>query len=135
MKFLKIYTDGGSRGNPGKAACAFVVIQEGRILHKEGFYLGKKTNNEAEYLGLIKALNWLKKEGPKVKTVQFFLDSELLVKQLSGSFKVKSKNLMPLIKISKFLIKNLGINILFTSIPREENRLADRIVNNVLNAN
>ncbi|MEM4237587.1 MAG: ribonuclease HI family protein [Candidatus Nitrosocaldaceae archaeon] len=133
IESLKIYTDGGARGNPGEAACAFVVIKDGKILYKSGFYLGKKTNNEAEYFGVIKSLEWLlKKRFYKIKAV-FFLDSELITKQLSGAFKVKSRNLKSLFRIVKFLEKRLDAKLSFNSIPREKNKIADRIVNIVLN--
>lgn len=132
MKSLKIYTDGGSRGNPGKAACAFVVVDNGKVLYKQGFYLGRKTNNEAEYFGVIKALEWLSREKLPLKEAVFFLDSELLTRQLSGEYRVKSKNLIPLKKTIESLQRGIDGRFIFRSIPREKNRLADWMVNQVL---
>lgn len=130
--FLKVYSDGGSRGNPGPSACAYVFIDEGKILHKDSKFLGKKTNNEAEYYGLIIALEWLKKnlENFKNRTgVKFYLDSELVVKQVNGLYKVKGSNLKPLhLKVSN-LIKDVKMKTYFFSIPREKNKIADRLLN------
>ncbi|KKQ24896.1 MAG: ribonuclease HI, ribonuclease HI, partial [Microgenomates group bacterium GW2011_GWC1_37_12b] len=89
---IKIFTDGGSRGNPGPAASAFVVFENNKILTKEGKFLGNATNNIAEYSALLLAVEWLNKN-KLTENIKFFLDSELIVKQLNKTYKIKNKNL------------------------------------------
>ena len=131
---ITIHTDGGSRGNPGPAAIGVVV--EGLMGKKEyGEYIGETTNNEAEYRAVIFALKKAKQlissDKCSESMVEFFLDSELVVKQLNKEYKLKDKN------IQNFFIEiwNLTFDfggVSFRYIPREENREADRIVNQVL---
>ncbi len=134
---LKIYTDGGARGNPGPGACAFVVIERENVIYKESFFLGRSTNNEAEYNAVLMALRWLLKNKNKTKndTITFILDSELVVRQLTGAYKVKSKNLKTLASKIKILEKEINKRFNYFSVRREENRLADRLVNEVLDEN
>jgi len=132
MEQIYIYVDGGSRGNPGKAAAAFVVIENGKILVKKGFYIGNGTNNEAEYSSVIFALQWLVDKGAGYDRINIFLDSELVTKQLKGKYKIKSKNLMPLMRKARVLEKKISSQINYKNIPREKNRLADYMVNKVL---
>ena len=130
-----IHTDGGSRGNPGPAAIG-VVIESDLIGKKEyGEYIGEATNNEAEYRAVIFALKKLKQligsDKCSASSVEFLLDSELIAKQLNKEYKLKDKN------IQNFFIEiwNLTFDfggVSFRHIPREENREADRIVNQVL---
>lgn len=135
---LKIYSDGGSRGNPGPSASAFVVIDGGKIIHKESKYLGRKTNNEAEYYGVIIALNWLIKNktalNDKVKAF-FYLDSELVTRQISGVYRVKGNNLKPLYNKVKNSLTLLELQVIFNSIPREKNKIADFILNKEIDEN
>ncbi len=134
---LIIYGDGGSRGNPGPAAAAFVVHEDGRVLHEEGFFLGETTNNVAEYTCVIKALEWMNQES-RIKNQEsriiFYLDSELVVKQLMGIYKIKSKNLIPLARKIKEMENDLAIKIKFVNVPREKNTEADLLVNQTLDA-
>jgi ribonuclease HI len=132
MKKLSIYVDGGSRGNPGRSAAAFVVIENGKVISKKGFFLGIKTNNEAEYSSVIFALKWLSEKKEEFEKVNLLLDSELVTKQLRGEYKMKSKNLMPLLKEARSLEKIISSKIVYRNIPREKNRLADHMVNKVL---
>lgn len=134
---LKIYTDGGARGNPGPAACAFVVIDSGNVIHKESKFLGRATNNEAEYEAVLLALLWLSRNNDNLKkeSMTFVLDSELVARQLMGFYKVKSKNLEVLVKKVKLLEKGIEKRISYVSVRREENRLADGLVNEVLDEN
>lgn len=138
---ITIYCDGGSRGNPGPSASAFVITKanlELKIKNSEfSKFLGKATNNEAEYSAVIFALKKIKqligKEKIKRSEIEIKADSELLVKQLNGEYKIKEKNLIP------FFIEiwNLKIDfnkIKFTHIPREENKQADILVNKELNS-
>ncbi len=131
---ITIHTDGGSRGNPGPAAIGVVI--EGSMGKKEyGEYIGETTNNEAEYRAVIFALKKLKpligSDKCRESLVEFALDSELIVKQLNKEYKLKDKN------IQNFFIEiwNLTFDfgrVSFRHIPREENKEADRIVNQVL---
>ncbi len=131
---LTIHTDGGSRGNPGPAACAFIAEQGDRILKKQSKYLGKTTNNIAEYEGVILALNWLYKKIKDLETdsVDFFLDSELVVKQLNGIYKIKNVELYTRSCLIKKIIGEIGKIVSFKNIPREENIVADLLLNNEL---
>jgi ribonuclease HI len=132
QSIYKIHTDGGSRGNPGPAAAGYVI--EGVTTGKKeyGEYLGETTNNEAEYRAVILALKKLKSligvEKSSEATVNLFLDSELVCKQLSGEYKLKEPDMQG------FFIEiwNLRLDfkkITFTHIPREKNSQADRLVN------
>lgn len=141
MNKIIIHTDGGSRGNPGPAAVGVVISAsgggEGSTTWKKeyGEYIGETTNNEAEYRAVIFALKKLKPlfglDKCQESLVEFFLDSELIVKQLNKEYKLKDKN------IQNFFIEiwNLTFDfgdVSFRYIPREENQEADRIVNQVL---
>lgn len=142
MKNIVIYADGGSRGNPGKAAIGVVVFEENGVpreaLAKWGEYLGDGlTNNEAEYQAVIYALKKFKavfgKKIAEVSEVEVRSDSELLVNQMNGKYKLENE------KIQKFFIEiwNLKIdfaNVKFTAIPREKNKEADALVNEALDA-
>jgi len=91
---LSIYTDGASRGNPGPAGIGIVVTRNGKILYEDEKYLGKHTNNEAEYRAIIKALEI--GERYKAQKLNITSDSQLVIKQLKGLYRVKAKNLKPL---------------------------------------
>lgn len=137
-KFLKIYCDGGARGNPGPAAAAFVAFRDGEsLIYKRARYLGKKTNNEAEYYAVILALRWLA-ENPgyaESEVVHFYLDSELVTRQLSGDFKIKSKNLAKLFFVIRSLEKKLSLSTKYNHVPRVKNKLSDYMVNKILDEN
>jgi len=139
MKKIIIYTDGGSRGNPGKAAIGVVFYnQKNQLIKKYSHYLGDKiTNNEAEYQAVIFALKKFKalwgKQLAKNTEVEIRADSELMIKQLRGEYKILERTLQPL-----FLeIWNLKIDfkkIKFKLIPREKNKEADKLVNEALDS-
>ena len=124
---LIIYSDGGARGNPGPAAAGYVV--GGKSF---GEYIGETTNNVAEYkaliFGLKKGISLLGKEKAAETDVQCNLDSELLVRQLNGQYKVKNANLKPLF-LEALSAKRSYKSVSFTHIPREINKEADRMVN------
>jgi formyltetrahydrofolate-dependent phosphoribosylglycinamide formyltransferase len=126
-----VYTDGGSRGNPGPAAAGFVLTDPaGHSLCAKAFFLGQATNNVAEYTALVRALEAAGNIGLRKLTV--FSDSELLVKQLNGQYKVKSERIRPLFRQALNLLNELeSWNLKF--ITREENKQADRLVNQALN--
>lgn len=132
-KTLRVYCDGGARGNPGPAASAFIVISpEGKILAKKGVFIGETTNNVAEYSAVVSALEWLLDSRYSGETV-FFLDSQLVVKQMTGKFKIKNKKLLDLAFKIKSLEKKFKGKIFYKNIPREQNKIADLLVNKTLN--
>lgn len=135
-KILKIFCDGGSRNNPGPAACAFLVYDENnKLLKKSAKYLGKTTNNIAEYTAVIEALKWLKSTSSQLPDTSYFfyLDSKLVVNQLNGIFKIKSGHLRPLIIKIKQSEREINLPIYYHLIPRSQNKQADSLVNQVLN--
>jgi ribonuclease HI len=137
-KILKVYTDGGSRGNPGPSACAFVADLDGKKIHKESKFLGVQTNNFAEYSAITLALNWISKESPILNLkspIVFKSDSELIVKQLNGLYKIKNQSLKKLNEEVKKIISENNLDVIFKNIPREENTLADALVNQELDLN
>jgi len=124
---LTIYTDGGARGNPGPAAIGAVLMDEqSKVIAQISKCIGEATNNQAEYRAVIAALQ--KAKELKIGELDFFLDSELVVKQLKREYKVKNVDLAPL-----FLqVNNLVIGfkkVTFQYIRREQNVEADRLVN------
>lgn len=128
---LTIFCDGGSRGNPGKAAYGFVVYDYNQeVVYKEGKTLGVQTNNFAEYSAVVHALKWILKN-PQIQpqSIQFFLDSKLVVEQLSGEWKVKSESLRSLFHTAKTLERTLNMPIAYVHVPREKNTAADAMVN------
>ncbi len=132
MKILKLYTDGGARGNPGPAGFGFVIKDDkGNVLKREGRYLGGNlTNNQAEYKGLIAGLNQVLQMKPDY--LKCFLDSELIVRQLKGSYRVKDQNLKKLFAEVLFLTRKIG-RVEFTHVNRSGNREADQLMNKALN--
>jgi ribonuclease HI len=137
QKKLIIFTDGGSRGNPGLAGAGVVITDEAGIVLKENYrFLGHLTNNQAEYqaviLGLETAKRFFGKEVVASKKIEIKLDSELVARQLSGQYQIKEKDLWPaFMKIWNFQIKDFP-NLSFTYIPREKNKLADRLANKAM---
>ncbi len=122
------YIDGASRGNPGKAAYGvFIRIDEREVILK-GF-LGNKTNNVAEYEGLLALLNWAVDK--KIQSLKVFSDSKLLVEQIKGRYKIKSENLKDLNLKAKEIIKKIP-NFKIYYIKREHNKIADEIANKCL---
>ena len=132
--YIKIYTDGGARGNPGPSASAFLVINNSKIIYKRSRYFGKATNNEAEYNAVIDAYEWLTQSSLRetIKKVVFNIDSELVVKQLQEKYRTKSENLKPLIARIKSLENILKKEVVYKTVPREANKLADKLVNQKL---
>ena len=136
MTKLIIYTDGGSRGNPGPAATGVVIKDErGKNIKSYAETIGEATNNEAEYKAVILALKKIKalfgKEKIKNMNLQFKLDSELVVKQLTGEYKTEEKSLHPLFMEIWNLKTGFG-ELNFENVPREKNKEADRLVNEAL---
>jgi ribonuclease HI len=121
---LYVYTDGASRGNPGDAGIAYVIFNEKKsIIEKFSQYIGKNTNNVAEYLALLSAVEKVITYHPE--KVFFYLDSELVVKQLNGEYKIKNVKLIELYKKIKEMLKHCDCE--FIHIPRELNKYADKL--------
>lgn len=131
-KKIKIFSDGGARGNPGPAGIGAVLKDENdEIIAEISEYIGETTNNQAEYRALIAGLG--KAKELKGEEIECFLDSELVVKQLNREYKVKNKELSPL--FIKAWNLHLGFKkISFKHIPRELNKEADALVNKALDA-
>lgn len=124
---IKVFTDGGARGNPGIAGFGIHIEDEGgRDLFNEGKFLGIKTNNEAEYMGLIGALDWIDKNCSEAE-IEINSDSQLLVRQMKGIYKVKALHLKKLWGQAQELSQ--GKKIEFKEIRREFNSKADALAN------
>jgi ribonuclease HI/pterin-4a-carbinolamine dehydratase len=127
---IKIFGDGGSRGNPGPSASGFVILDmEDNVLVDKGVYLGVTTNNQAEYTSLKLALEEAQKMG--AREIQVYMDSLLVVNQMKGIFKVKNRDLWPIHDAIKQLCKQFE-HVSFSHVPREFNKLADAAVNRAL---
>ena len=128
---VTIHIDGGSRGNPGPAA-AGVVIQadDGAVLYEGGLYLGRATNNVAEYRGLLAGLKAAAEL--QASRVRVLSDSELLVRQMNGSYRVKNEGLLPLFEEAQELAAKFE-HCTFQHVPREQNKEADHLVNQAIN--
>lgn len=129
---LTIFSDGGARGNPGQAACAFVIFKNDKLQAQDAKYLKITTNNTAEYNGVILALRKVVEEKLQSEEITFKMDSELVVRQLTGKYKIKDKKLIDLALEVKKIIKENNLNINFVHVPRSENKLADKLVNEKL---
>lgn len=133
LQKLKIFTDGGARGNPGPAACGVIIKDENdKVIGKFSKYLGERTNNQAEYEGVILALTEAQKFGQV--EIAFYLDSLLVVNQLKGSYKVKEPELQKLF-VKIWNLSQKFKKITYTHVPRAMNALADRLVNEELDKN
>lgn len=129
---VKLFADGGSRGNPGPSASGFVVMNmDDKIIVKQGTYLGVTTNNQAEYQALKFGLEEAKRL--RVQIVHVYMDSLLVVNQMLGIFKVKNRDLWPIHDAVKQLATNFK-KITYTQVPRAYNKLADAAVNEALDA-
>jgi len=134
-----IFTDGGARGNPGPAGAGWLIYEDdpstssGRLLAKSKKYLGEKqTNNWAEYEALILGLQEAKKRGLTKRAIEVRMDSELIVKQMSGEYQVKEETLWPqYMKVHNLLVANFP-EFTFVHIPREKNKEADKLVNEAI---
>lgn len=127
-----LYTDGGSRGNPGPAAYGAVLFDPNeKLVWISGKYLGEMTNNQAEYEGIIRGL--LMAKGKKVKDITVYVDSDLAYKQITGQWKAKDKNIRTLLKRVENIIHYFD-SVEFHHTPRKGNLAADRVLNIVLDA-
>ena len=128
----RLYTDGGARGNPGPAAYGYVIeAEDGTVLAEEGMAIGVATNNVAEYRGLVAGLAKAAELG--IDEVEVRSDSELIVKQMRGEYRVKNESLRALsLEAARFARQLAGVE--YRHVRREQNELADSLVNRALDA-
>ena len=151
---IEVYSDGGARGNPGPAGIGAIIkilpvtsknAQQSPVTISK--YIGTATNNQAEYRAVIEALKWVKNQyqsnhfkptyevgsgEPENLEIECFLDSELIVEQLNQRYKLKNEGLKPLFWEIRDLVMALGGKVTFKYIPREQNKEADRLVNEAI---
>lgn len=128
MKTVEVWTDGASRGNPGPASFGTICEVDGKLTFQDSFEIGIKTNNAAEYAGLIYALSKLIKMGLENEQVIVKSDSQLMVRHISGEYKLKTKELLEYYLTAQNLISRFS-NIKVIHVGREQNRSADRMAN------
>ncbi len=122
-----LFIDGASRRNPGPAGAGLYILKDDEPFLKKGFFLGNKTNNQAEYLAFLLGIHYIKKYMTKTDAVYIMSDSELLIRQMKGEYRVKNKNLKQLFDLSQKLLENL--NHSFCHILRKYNVEADKLAN------
>ncbi len=137
---LEINTDGGSRGNPGPAAIGVVASSEGHQVFTLSEKIGETTNNVAEYTAVLRALEAISEQNLFAEKIRFILDSELIVKQITGSYKVKQPHLQELRRQIIDLITTLRAKgqiklLAFANVLRDKNKEADKLVNLALDSN
>lgn len=134
MRNISIYTDGGSRGNPGEAGIGVFIKDEKQALAKIGKKIGIATNNVAEYAAVIEALSWILENREKLNDFQinFFMDSQLVYSQIIGIYKIKNDNLRKLLFKIREKEAEIKLDINYNHIPREKNKEADALVNMAL---
>lgn len=126
---LTIFTDGGSRGNPGPAAYGYVITDDNKeIVREEGKAIGVNTNNVAEYSAILEALRWIE-QNAKTDKISFFMDSLLACQQLSGKWKIKSEHLRSMFYTIKELEQKVEAPVIYSHVRREYNKEADKLVN------
>jgi|SRR5581483_6279768 len=131
-KRLTIQTDGGSRGNPGPSALGVVIKdQDKKVVYQKGEYLGITTNNVAEYTALLHALSWVKDhvDTTTLSRIDVFADSQLLISQLNGIYKIKSPHIRDLLFNIRAAEQSLHCKVVYAHVRREQNKEADRMVN------
>lgn len=132
MARLKVFTDGASRGNPGESGIGIIIYDENdNIIKKWNEYIGKSTNNQAEYRALLKSIELIKelKQTIPIEFIVFCADSELMVKQLKLEYKVKDEGLKSLFKKFNTEINELKIPYTIKHVERKLNKEADKLAN------
>ncbi len=125
--YWKIFVDGASRNNPGLSGAGIYILKNDHVVEQLGYYLGIKTNNQAEYLALIIGLLFLKKNSTSRDYIIICSDSQLLVRQIEGAYKVKNPLLKPLHAVAKELLADMEYTI--AHVMREDNSNADELAN------
>lgn len=130
---LEVYTDGGARGNPGPAAIGGLAFLENKKIFEFSKQIGPSTNNIAEYTALLEAIrrvkDYLQNSEKKINKIIFYSDSNLMVSQLNGLYKIKNANLALILQSIKDVQNRLRQDVSYEHIPREKNKEADRLVN------
>ncbi|MBU0579440.1 ribonuclease HI family protein [Patescibacteria group bacterium] len=137
MSRLKIFTDGGARGNPGPAGIGVHVVNEQRMqVFQQSLFIGRATNNEAEYKAFLASLEWLREhtKTTTIKAVEWFLDSKLVVEQVNKNWKIKEPRLKKLAETAWETLSSLECEYKISHIRRENNQEADGLVNQALDA-
>jgi ribonuclease HI len=124
---FKLFVDGASRNNPGKAGVGIYILKDELPVEKQGLYIGIKTNNQAEYIALLLGILFLQSHMRPDDMVHIISDSELMVKQLKGEYRVKNQDLLQLYTIASKLLASLHYDIIHA--PREKNSVADSLAN------
>lgn len=128
---IRLFVDGGSRGNPGPAAAGVVLADpDGTVLVERGYFIGRATNNVAEYIALIRGLELASEFSPQ--RLEVFADSELVVRQITGQYRVKSPDLLPLFEQAQMILLRFD-SWQIRHIPRAKNERADRLANLAMN--
>jgi len=127
FNYWKLFIDGASRNNPGPAGAGIYLLKNDEPVVQKGFFLGSKTNNQAEYLSLVLGIFYLKKNMCKEDIAMIISDSQLLVRQMLGEYKVKNADLRPLFQLSNRLLSGINYNI--AHVLRHENKEADKMAN------
>jgi ribonuclease HI len=129
-RLLRLHTDGASKGNPGRAGVGvWITDAEGRTVRTLGRYLGRKTNNEAEYWGLLIGLREARRVGGD--DIRAFTDSELMERQINGTYRVKDEKLKSLHRAALEELKGFS-SFKIQAVPREQNKEADRLANEAI---
>lgn len=135
---ITVYTDGGSLNNPGKAAIGYLIYLADKLHYKHSQFIGIASNNVAEYTALISALTYIKDnilpQGLSIERIKVIADSELMIKQLNGLYKVKNQDMKKLFPQVKELEMFMGIPIQYVHVLREKNSQADALVKQALSA-
>ncbi len=137
MNKLKIYTDGGARGNPGPAGIGvFVIDQQQQLVFSQSKSIGSATNNEAEYKAFLASLEWLKTyvKSTSITKIEWFLDSKLVVEQVNQNWKIKEKRLLKFAQQAWKILSSLDCEFKISHVRREQNKQADALVNKALDA-
>ncbi|MCS6956820.1 MAG: ribonuclease HI family protein [Patescibacteria group bacterium] len=131
MTLLKVYTDGGSKGNPGPASIGVIIYLNNKIIFRHHSSIGIATNNDAEYQAVIFALEKIKelKNQYAIDKIIFHSDSQLLINQVNGFYKIKNGKIKEYILKIKILEQEINLPIVYKQIPREKNKEADKMVN------
>jgi len=124
---LKLYIDGAARNNPGPAGAGIYITRQGKLVEKKGFYLGSRTNNQAEYFALLLGIYFLKLHCTEHDLITIISDSQLLVRQFKGEYKIKHPELKPLHALAQTMLK--GIHYTIEHVMREDNMHADAMAN------
>jgi ribonuclease HI len=137
FKLLKIFTDGGARGNPGTAGIGIHVMDESDFtIHDHSEYVGETTNNVSEYKGLLIALTWLEtfsKEN-KIEKIEIFMDSKLVVEQINKNWKIKQDHLAELAFQIWAKLDNIALPYKLSHVRREKNKVADLLANQAMDS-